>query len=159
MRNGENHRCGEESSAVRRFYFRTDFCKPPTVDTDEVAEPNAFAIQVAEAAFNEGEAWLDELRQYLFDNKKSVEEFIRDNNLRLGLVQSEATYLLWIDCSQYDKDSQRLANFIRKETGLYLSEGSQYGEAGRSFLRLNIACPRERLMDGLSRLKRGLDKC
>lgn len=129
------------------------------LNTDEVAEPNAFAIQVAEAAFNEGEAWLDELRQYLFDNKKSVEEFIRDNNLRLGLVQSEATYLLWIDCSQYDKDSQRLANFIRKETGLYLSEGSQYGEAGRSFLRLNIACPRERLMDGLSRLKRGLNKC
>ena len=116
------------------------------LNTDEVAEPNAFAIQVAEAAFNKGQAWLDE-------------KFIRDNNLRLWLVQSEATYLLWIDCSQYDKDSERLASFIRKETGLYLSEGSQYGESGRSFLRLNIACPRERLMDGLNRLKRGLDKC
>ncbi|MEE1304880.1 MAG: MalY/PatB family protein [Agathobacter sp.] len=129
------------------------------LNTDEVAEPNAFAIQVAEAAFNKGQAWLDELRQYLFENKKTVEKFIRDNNLRLWLVQSEATYLLWIDCSQYDKDSERLASFIRKETGLYLSEGSQYGESGRSFLRLNIACPRERLMDGLNRLKRGLDKC
>lgn len=126
------------------------------LNTDEVAEPNVFAIGAAVAAFTEGEPWLLALRRYLYENKQTVKKFIKDNLPDLHLVESEATYLLWIDCSQICEDSALLAADIRKKTGLYLSDGVQYGKAGEKFLRMNIACPKERLMDGLQRLQRAL---
>ena len=72
------------------------------------------------------------------------------------LVPSQATYLLWLDCRDITDDSTELAEFIRAETGLYLSSGVQYGESGKHFLRMNIACPHERVYDGLTRLKTGV---
>ena len=66
------------------------------------------------------------------------------------------TYLLWIDCREITEDSEKLAAFLRKETGLNLSSGIQYGKTGEGFLRMNIACPRAVLKDGLQRLKDGI---
>ena len=128
------------------------------LNTDEVAEPNAFAIWAAIAAFNEGGEWLDALREYIYENKLIVETYIKDQVPQVRLVKSEATYLLWLDCSAICSDSEELADFIREKTGLYLSDGVQYGKTGEKFLRLNIACPKSRLMDGLLRLKRGIDQ-
>ena len=128
------------------------------LNTDEVAEPNAFAIWAAIAAFNEGGEWLDALREYIYENKLIVETYIKDQVPQVKLVKSEATYLLWLDCSAICSDSEELADFIREKTGLYLSDGVQYGKTGEKFLRLNIACPKSRLMDGLLRLKRGIDQ-
>ncbi len=128
------------------------------LNTDEVAEPNAFAIWAAIAAFNEGGEWFDALREYIYENKLIVETYIKDQVPQVRLVKSEATYLLWLDCSAICSDSEELADFIREKTGLYLSDGVQYGKTGEKFLRLNIACPKSRLMDGLLRLKRGIDQ-
>lgn len=125
------------------------------LNTDEVAEPNAFAVQAAVAAFTEGGAWLDELRVYLYQNKQLVRTFLSENLPEIQLVPSEATYLLWLDCSALHQDSRTLAQYIRQRTGLYLSDGVQYGN-GTDFLRMNIACPAERLKDGLERLKRAV---
>ncbi|MDO4649401.1 MAG: MalY/PatB family protein [Eubacteriales bacterium] len=127
------------------------------LNTDEVAEPNAFAIDVAIAAFSHGENWLDELREYIQENKKVACTYIQEQLPELYVVPSEATYLLWIDCSRITKDTKALADRIRERTGLYLSEGSQYGSNGNEFLRLNVACPRERLYDGLERLRMGIE--
>lgn len=127
------------------------------LNTDEVAEPGAFAIPAAVAAFNEGEQWLDELREYIFGNKQRVKEFVETELPKVRLVPSEATYLLWLDCGAFaEYRAKELAHFIRKSTGLYLSAGNQYGLGGDSFLRLNIACPRQVLEDGLCRLKNGI---
>ena len=126
------------------------------LNTDEVAEPNTFACGVAVAAFSNGAPWLDALREYLAENKRIVREYLEDKLPRVHLVPSEATYLLWLDCRNYTKDSVELAEFIRKKTGLFVSDGAEYGKAGEPFLRLNVACPRERLTDGLSRLREGL---
>lgn len=125
------------------------------LNTDEVAEPNVFATVACEAAFTRGGPWLTALREYLYENKKCVREFVKTNISGLKVTPSEATYLLWIDCSALTRDTDDLAAVLRKETGLYVSEGSQYGGNGRLFLRLNVACPRERLQDGLHRLKTG----
>ena len=108
------------------------------------------------AAFTKGAPWLDALREYLFENKQVVQEFVATELPKVHLVPSEATYLLWLDCSAYTENSVELAEFIRKETGLFVSEGAEYGKAGEQFLRLNIACPREQVREGLSRLKKGL---
>ena len=126
------------------------------INTDEVGEPNAFAIDAAIAAFTGGEEWLDELCQYISAGKRIVKKFLEEELPEIYLVQSQATYLLWLDCGNITDDSTELAEFIRSETGLYLSAGAQYGKAGKHFLRMNIACPHERIRDGLTRLKKAV---
>lgn len=128
------------------------------LNTDEVAEPNAFAIPAAIAAFTKGGPWLDALREYLYENKKTVGMFLKERLPMLKLVPSEATYLLWIDCGKLCDDAQNLQSFLRKEAGLYVSSGAQYGQTGKSFLRLNIACPKSTLAKGLERLAGGIEK-
>lgn len=125
------------------------------LNTDEVAEPNAFAIETAIAAFEFGEDWLDELRKYLWENKRYAEEFLQKEIPVIKIVQSHATYLLWIDCRKVSGNSTEIQHFIRSKTGLYLSDGNEY-KNGNGFLRMNIACPRCILKDGLNRLKESI---
>lgn len=125
-------------------------------NTDEVAEPNAFAVDAAVAAFTRGAGWLDELRAYLFANKETAAAYVEREIPNVKVVPSQATYLLWLDCSKMPGSALQAAQFIREKTGLYLSEGSQFGGNGTDFLRMNAACPRLLLQDGLKRLKEGL---
>lgn len=127
------------------------------LNTDEAAEPNVFAAEAAAAAFTKGEAWLDQLREYLWENRRFSETYIDSYLPRLRAVGADATYLMWLDCRELIGCSQELAAYLRRETGLCLSEGSQYGKAGQGFLRLNLACPRELLTEGLKRLKTGVE--
>ena len=126
------------------------------LNTDEVAEPNVFAVDAVIAAFTEGEAWLDELREYIYENKKRTVEFVKENIPQIQVVPSHATYLLWLDCSSMAGSASEIAHHIRNKTGLYLSEGSQFGSCGEKFLRMNIACPLVTLEDGLKRLQEGI---
>ena len=72
-------------------------------------------------------------------------------------MESEATYLLWIDCTKVLRSDRELQPFLREKAGLYLSAGEEYGGDGANFLRMNIACPRSVVEEGLARLKRGLE--
>lgn len=126
------------------------------LNTDEVAEPNAFAVCAAVAAFTQGAPWLDALRAYIYENKQTVIRFIKEHIPQLTVVPSQATYLLWIDCERLCADGAVFADFLRCQTGLFLTAGGEYGRAGAHFLRLNIACPRATLLDGLNRLARGV---
>lgn len=128
------------------------------MNTDEVAEPNAFAVDAAVAAFTKGEPWLNELRAYIKQNKDYAVSFLAQNLPQLLPVCGPATYLLWLDCSAVaPQQSSALANHLRQSTGLYLSKGEVYGGNGSSFLRMNLACPRSTLQDGLNRLKKGVE--
>ena len=126
------------------------------LNTDEVAEPNSFAVEAAVAAFTKGEAWLDALREYIHENKNFVENFLKKEDLHIRLVPSQATYLLWLDCQEMQGCAAEFTQYLREYTGLYLSDGQQYGESGCSFIRMNIACPKSRLEDGLKRLAEGV---
>lgn len=127
------------------------------LNSEELAEPNLVAIPGTIAAYEKGLPWLQELKEYLVENRELVHNFIsQEVGPRVALVEGQATYLIWIDVSQVTNDSAKLAKFIRKETGLILSAGSVYGGNGNHFLRMNVACPKERLQDGLQRLKKGL---
>ena len=123
------------------------------LNTDEVAEPNIIAMEATIAAFNEGDDWLEQLRAYIYENKQLCKKYLNENVPEIYLVPSEATYLLWMDCSAFCTDSIELTEFIRNDSGLFLSEGAEFGRAGRQFLRMNIACPRSVLEDGLTRLE------
>ena len=128
------------------------------LNTDEVAEPNCFAVQAAVAAYTRGGAWLDSLRQYLDENRRITSEFIAEKIPLLRLMNSDATYLLWIDCRGVKNIPDDISAFVRRKTGLYLSNGRQYGSGGEGFLRLNIACPKSVLNDGLCRLKKAIEE-
>ena len=121
------------------------------LNTDEVAEPNNFAVAAAVAAFQHGDQWLTELREYLSQNKQYVRDYIGAYIPEIKVVPSNATYLLWLDCGELTDDE--LQRFIEKHSGLVLTEGEEYGTPGRRFLRLNPACPRSRVQDGMERLK------
>lgn len=123
------------------------------LNTDEVAEPNNFAVAAAVAAFQHGDQWLTELREYLSQNKQYVRDYIGAYIPEIKVVPSNATYLLWLDCGELTDDACELQRFIEKHSGLVLTEGEEYGTPGRRFLRLNPACPRSRVQDGMERLK------
>ena len=127
------------------------------LNTDEVAEPNVFAADAAIAAFNKGEEWLNALNAYIENNKQIAVEYITSNINGIRVIYGPATYLLWLDVKELPGGGSRLASFLRKKTGLVLSDGEIYGQAGRGFLRMNTACPRAVLEDGLKRLKTGTD--
>ena len=125
-------------------------------DTDELSEPNSFASVAAITAFERGEGWLDELLLYVSENRRTVEDFLLKEIPEIKAVRGEATYLIWLDISAVKGDVSGFGASLRKKTGLFLSPGYIFGEQGRNFLRMNIACPRSVLMDGLSRLKKGV---
>lgn len=141
--------------AVPNVYLRHKMER--ALNNDEVAEPNAFAIDAAIAAFTQGEEWLDDLRNYLAENRRIVRSFLERELPNVSLVQSHATYLLWLDCTRVLGDAAELCRYLHRETGLYLSAGAAYGGHGNQFLRMNIACPASRVEEGLKRLKAGTD--
>ncbi len=126
------------------------------LDADSVAEPNYFASCAAIAAFRKGGAWLDEFRAYMTENKRIAADFIQKEIPGVHVVEGDATYLLWIDVGMLGGGTGEVAAFIRKKTGLYVTDGSIYGKSGIHFLRMNVACPRSVCLDGLSRLKEGV---
>lgn len=128
-----------------------------TLNSYEIAEPNFFAINAAIAAYTKGREWVDELRKYIDNNRKIVTDYINDNIKDITLIKSNATYLLWLDCSSITNDSVELQKFIRKNTGLYLSDGEEYHGNGKFFLRMNIGTSKENVLDGLKRLKNGIE--
>lgn len=122
---------------------------------DEVAEPNAFAVDATIAAFTHGEPWLDQLRDYLAANRAHAAAAIS----AIPGLRAEpglATYLLWIDASDLGVPSGELVAQVRESTGLVLSDGASYDPADSTHVRMNLACPRERLDDGLTRLRRAV---
>ncbi len=127
------------------------------LNTDEAAEPGTFAIDAACAAFtDEGWEWLTALRGFIHDNRRRVCAFLPEHLPEVYAVPQDATYLMWLDVSRYTEDSAALQQFLREKTGLYLSAGTVFGGNGSRFLRMNIACPKPLLEDGLSRLQTGL---
>ncbi len=122
------------------------------LNTDEIAEPNVFAATAATAAFTKGEKWLDAACEYIQANKDYAAAFIREKIPPLFAAESEATYLLWIDCTRLT-DAAGFTKRLRKATGLFLSDGAVYGGNGRGFVRMNLACPEALMREGLKRLR------
>lgn len=123
---------------------------------DNSSSCNVFATAAVMAAYDESEEWLEELKEVLYENKCIVKEYLESELPIIKLVESDATYLLWLDCSALNVPSKVLSGFLRNNQGLFLSAGIDFGKNGDNFLRMNIACPQELLRDGLGRLKAGI---
>lgn len=122
------------------------------INTDEVGEANIFVQQAHIMAYTKSGDWLDEVREYIYQNKQYFINFIKENIPHLHVVDSHATYLLWVDISYYDKDSTHFVEDLRKQTGLFVTEGVHYGKNGEGFLRINMATQKENVKDACNRL-------
>ena len=120
---------------------------------DDLGEPNYFGPYGTIAAFNHGDEWVKEMNEYVFNNKRYINDFIQRELPKLHLVDNKATYLLWLDISAYTNDSEEFADELRDKTGLFVSPGMQFGDGGESFLRINVATSLKNVKDACNRLK------
>lgn len=122
------------------------------INDNEVCDVNPFGVAATIAAYNEGAEWLDALRQYLYGNFGIVREFFAERLPELTVTPLEGTYLAWIDCRATGMDSETLDRLLVQRGYVQLSPGTIYGPGGDGYMRLNFACPRPTLTDGLQRI-------
>lgn len=127
------------------------------LNTDEVAEGNAFSYDPVIAAYTKCGYWVDAMREYVWENKRVLKEFIENEIPQIKYVDSDATYLAWIDLGCITNDSSEFCKFLQEKTGLILNSGSSYGPNGKTFVRMNLATSRIRVLDGLNRLKEAVN--
>lgn len=114
---------------------------------------NVFASEALIAAYNYGESWLRQLKQYLYANYEYLAAFIRKELPQLKVLPLQATYLVWIDCTALQQSSDNIAEALLNKHRLWVNAGTMYGVNGEGFIRLNIATPRVLLEEGLNKLK------
>ena len=120
---------------------------------------NTLGLIACEAAYGEGFSWLQEVKQYLRENIDFTRAFLQQHIPWIKLVEPEGTYLLWLDCRGLGLSSFELDEFIIKKAGLWLDSGAIFGAAGKSFQRINVACPRSVLQEALERIQRAISCC
>ena len=126
-------------------------------DAFSVSMANPFGIAATIAAYNEGEEWLDQLRDYLDENIRYVKEFVKENLPKASVTAVEGTYLIWLDLNGYEKDPKKLEKLMQQTARIAFDEGYIFGEEGSGFERINAAMPKKNLEDCMNRIKMALD--
>lgn len=123
------------------------------ININETCDVNPFGVEATIAAYNESEEWLLQLLDYLKNNYDCMADFCRKNLPGLSITKLEGTYLVWMDCHSLNIPSDVLEQRLMDEAKLWLNSGTHYGAEGEGFMRWNIACPRQLLLDGLNRFR------
>ena len=118
---------------------------------------NAMGLAAALAAFRDGQEWLDQCLSYLTMNRDFLAEYVRKNLSPIEMTRMEGTYLAWLDCRQTGIPGNPY-HFFLKEAKVALNNGTECGEGGEGFVRLNFACPRSILVDALERMRSALQR-
>ena len=141
--------CLCEDEAIRTAFRRE-------IEKTGVRSGNIFALEATRAAYNEGDAWLDGLMAYLDGNRKLLAKLIAELLPKARLTPMEATYLGWLDLTAYGFGEEEL---MRRTiaAGVQFTGGRFFGDSGDGFLRVNIACPRQQLIEGMKRLVKALE--
>ena len=125
------------------------------ININEVCDVNPFGPVALIAAYNESEAWLDELCAYLWGNYQALCEFAADHLPKWHITPMEGTYLPWVDITATGMTSQQYADTLLNNAKVWVNPGTMYGpQSGEGYIRLNIACPRSRLLEALQRISR-----
>lgn len=126
------------------------------ININEVCDVNPFGVEALMAAYTpEGEEWLEALREYLHGNYKTLREYFRTYMPQLPVIEMEGTYLVWIDCRSLHLSSEEIETRLLATERLWLNAGAMYGDDG--YMRINIACPRSVMLEGLNRLHRFIE--
>ncbi len=126
------------------------------IHTLHIALGTVFGFEALQAAYEEGDQWLDQLMIYLTGNRNLIQEFLKEEIPQVGMMVPEATYMTWLDFSKFGMTQEELTQFMIQKAGLGLNSGTQFGMGGEGFMRLNFGCPRSILEQGLQQLKSAL---
>lgn len=120
-------------------------------EADGLSSTSIFGMTATIAAYDNESKWVDQLNDYLDDNIAYVIAYLQEYHPELVVTKSEATYLMWIDCTALDLTMVELQQRMIRKGKVAIMSGEIYGNEGRNFLRLNVGCSREKLIDGLNR--------
>ena len=125
------------------------------ININEVCDVNPFGPVALIAAYNESEDWIDALNAYLWDNYRALCDFAAKHLPQWHVRPLEGTYLVWIDITATGQTAQQYADRLMDKARVWVNPGTVYGpQSGEGYIRLNIACPRSRLMEALERIAR-----
>ena len=119
----------------------------------DVKRNSPFSLVGFEAAYTKGEEWLEELLIHLDGNMDYVVNFVKERIPEVKVRKSEGTYLMWLDFSGLGMTKEELSMFMQKEAKIALDDGFWFGENGAGFERMNIACPRYMVEEGMNRIE------
>lgn len=125
-------------------------------DMVHMSASNPFSMVAFEAAYREGEAWLDSLLAYLSETRDEVADYLASELPQIRLIRPEGTYLLWLDCQNLGMSDEKLKKFMVEQAQVGLSPGAAFGAGGQGFMRLNIGAPRKVVMMALHRIRQAL---
>lgn len=129
-----------------------------SLNINEAIEPNVFGIEALISAYNFGDVWLDELLVYLEKNKNYIIKYLEKNLPNLKVINPQATYLLWIDCSSLNIKSDELVEKIEEIGKLRIASGSTYGKNGENFIRINIATTFNNIEKSMKKMQKAIDE-
>jgi cystathionine beta-lyase len=118
-----------------------------------VSASNPFSVAAFEAAYRGGEAWLEALQLYLRDTRDTVESYLAEHLPEIKVIPAEGTYLLWLDCREWQMTDAQLKHFFIHQAGVGLNPGVQFGQEGSGFMRLNIGAPRKAVLGVLEKVR------
>ncbi|MDK2563706.1 MalY/PatB family protein [Romboutsia sedimentorum] len=122
----------------------------------DIRRNNAFSLVATEAAYNHGEDWLNEYLKYIEENMDFAIKYINENIPSLKVRKPEGTYLLWVDFSETGLSDEEVAKALVDKGKVALNSGESFGTGGKGYQRINLACPRAMVEDGLSRIKKAI---
>ena len=126
-------------------------------DQLHIQATNPFSITAFEAAYREGEPWLESLLVYLRDSRDFVRDYLVEHLPDIQLIEPEGTYLLWLDCRSLGMSDEELKRFFVQDAGVGLSPGTVFGMGGSGFMRMNIGTTRKIVAAALERIKCALE--
>lgn len=123
------------------------------ININEVCDVNPFGVIALQAAYNEGESWIDQLNLYLWENYKVLKDFFQEYLPKLKVLKLEGTYLVWVDINATGLKADELTNELLQQGKVMVNSGTLYGKTtGADYLRLNIAMPRSLMLEALQRI-------
>lgn len=128
------------------------------LDQIHVGNGNVFGTVASEAAYTYGSEWLDQLLDYLSENLDFLEEYLEEKIPQIKMLRPEGTYLVWLDCSDLDLKGKDLKDFMIEDAGLGFNDGRMFGTGGEGFMRMNVACPKQIILDALIQLENAINK-
>lgn len=123
------------------------------IDAAGISQLGVLGLVATEAAYSKGEEWYQAVKKYISDNIDFTKKYVEENLPGVKMIDTEGTYLVWLDFRGTDLSTTELNRRIIYEAKLWLDDGNIFGDQGDGFQRINVACPRATLQEALDRIK------
>lgn len=140
-----------QNEGIRNQYH--EFLRKSELDTAHV-----FATGPVATAYNEGEEWLGQMLEYVEANIDFMEQYLKDNMPKMGMIRPQASFLVFLDARGLGLPHDELVEFFVREAKVGMNDGAMFGEEGSGYMRMNLGCPRSVLEKALNQIKAAYDK-